>query len=126
MGLVYADIQLENPVLSDLQPLAAKALVDTGSLMLCVPEHVAIQLKLRQLETREVVLADGARQTVPYVGPVRIRFQNRSCFTGALVLGNQVLLGAIPIEDMDLVVQPALLRLSVNPESPNLPTAIVC
>jgi len=38
---------------------------------------------------------------VSYVGPVEVKFENRSCFTGALVLGDEVLLGAIPREDMD-------------------------
>ena len=45
-----------------------------------------------------MVLADGRRRTVPYVGPVEVRFRNRRCFTGAMVLGNEVLLGAIPME----------------------------
>jgi hypothetical protein len=71
-----------------------------------------------------VVLADGRRRTVPYVGPVEVRFGNRRCFTGAMVLGSEVLLGAIPMEDMDLVLRPQLQSLEVNPESPNLPTSV--
>ena len=47
--------------------------------------------------------ADERSHVVPYVGPIQIRFQNRTCFTGALVLGDTVLLGAVPMEDMDLV-----------------------
>jgi hypothetical protein len=43
---------------------------------------------------------------VPYVGPIEVRFKNRVGFAGALVMGDQVLLGAIPMEDMDLVVIP--------------------
>ena len=35
-------------------------------------------------------------------------------------MGNEVLLGAVPMEDMDLVIQPKLLKLIVNPESPNI------
>ena len=67
---------------------------------------------------------DGHRRTVPYVGPVEIRFRNRRCFTGAMVLGNEVLLGAIPMEDMDLVLRPQLQSLDVNPESPNIPLSL--
>ena len=48
----------------------------------------------------------------------------RECVTGALVIGNQVLLGAIPMEDMDLIVEPARLRVSVNPLSPNIPLSL--
>ncbi len=47
------------------------------------------------------------------------------CLTGALVLGNMVLLGAIPIEDMDLIIHPAQLKLTVNPENPNIAGALV-
>ena len=91
---------------------------------LCIPEHLAIQLSLAELELREVVLADGHRRTVPYVGTVDVLFRNRRCFTGAMVRGNEVLLGAIPMEDMDLVLQPQLQSVDVNPESPNIPVSV--
>ena len=45
-------------------------------------------------------------------------------FTGAMVLGNEVLLGAIPMEDMDLVLRPQLQSVDVNPESPNIPLSV--
>jgi clan AA aspartic protease len=124
MGLIYAEIQLTNLLLPDLKPISVKALADTGALHLCVPQHIAIQLNLKQLEEREVTIADGSRRIVPYVGPVKVTFQNRSCFTGALVLGEEVLLGAIPMEDMDLVIQPALLKIAANPASPNIPMSV--
>jgi hypothetical protein len=72
----------------------------------------------------ELVLADRHRRTVPYVGPVEVRFHNRRCFTGAMVLGNEVLLGAIPMADMDLVLRPQLQCVDVNPESPNIPLSV--
>ena len=61
---------------------------------------------------------------VPYVSPVRISLLGRECVTGALVFGNQVLLGAIPMEDMDLVVHPARHTVTVNPLSPNIPLSL--
>ena len=61
------------------------------------------QLNLDILEIREVLLIIGSRKTVPYAGPVQIYFKNRTGITGALVLGQQVLFGVIPMEDMDLV-----------------------
>jgi hypothetical protein len=36
-----------------------------------------------------------------------------------VVLGDEVLLGAVPMEDMDLVVLPATRRVAVNPLHPN-------
>ena len=101
-----------------------RALADSGAVHLCIPEHIAIQLQLRELEQREVILADGRRRTVPYMGPIEVSFANRRCFTGAMVLGNEVLLGAIPMEDMDLVLRPQLQSITVNPESPNIPVSL--
>jgi len=125
MGLVYADIELINPKEQTLRPMKVNALVDTGATTLCIPEHIVLQLKLETLEQREVTTADGKKRLVAYVGPVQVRFDNRNCFTGALVLGDSVLLGAVPLEDMDLVINPRLQTITVNPESPNIPAALV-
>jgi clan AA aspartic protease len=125
MGLVSAQITLENPREPTLQPVKVQALVDSGSIHLCIPEHVRIQLNLDEIDKKEVTLADGEKKLVPYVGPILIRFKNRVGFAGALVMGDQVLLGAIPMEDMDLVILPKERTLDVNPYSPNIGTSIV-
>ena len=121
MGLVYSEIILSNPAKPELQPITITCLVDSGSTYLALPEHIATQLQLTVLETREATTADGSSHTVPYAGPVRITFEKRNCFVGALIMGNEVLLGAVPMEDMDLVINPKLLKLAVNPQSPNIP-----
>jgi clan AA aspartic protease len=125
MGLIRAKIELANPTKPKLKPMDVEALVDTGAMTICIPEHVAVQLGLETIEKREVTTADEKSHVVPYVGPVRIRFQNRTCFTGALVIGETVLLGAVPMEDMDLVVSPSAETIVVNPKSPNIPSALV-
>jgi clan AA aspartic protease len=125
MGLIYATIELSNPKDSGLKPVAVKALVDTGAMTICIPEHVAAQLQLREIEKREVRTADEKSHLIPYVGPIQIRFENRTCFTGALVIGESVLMGAIPMEDMDLVISPSRETVTVNPESPNFPSVVV-
>jgi len=125
MGLVNGHLQLKNPRLADLAAVEVTALVDTGALHLCIPEHVRIQLKLEAIDQKEVTLADGSKQLVPYVGPIEIKFKNRTGFAGALVLGTQVLLGAIPMEDMDLIVIPKTRTVDVNPDSPNIASSIV-
>ena len=124
MGLIRGTVSISNPTKPELAAIEVSALADSRAVHLCIPEHLALQLSLGELERREVVLADGHRRTVPYVGPVEIRFRNRRCFTGAMVLGNEVLLGAIPMEDMDLVLRPQLQSLDVNPESPNIPLSL--
>ena len=120
MGLVYAQIFLSNPKEEKLNPIEVKCLVDTGETYLYIPKTIAIQLKLTGLEKREVRLADGSVKSVSYVGPIQINFDNRSCLVGAMVMGEQTLLGAIPMEDMDLVVHPKLFKLAVNPAHPNI------
>jgi clan AA aspartic protease len=120
MGLIYTNIILSNPVLSDLHPIETKCLVDTGSTYLVIPQHIATQLDLKTLENREATSADGSSHRVPYAGPIKVAFDNRSCYVGAIIMGDEVLLGAVPMEDMDLIIQPKLLKLTVNPESPNI------
>ncbi|MEM6406483.1 MAG: clan AA aspartic protease [Pseudomonadota bacterium] len=124
MGLVNAKIELSNPRPPELNPMPVNALADSGALHLCIPQHVAVQLDLDELYQREVTTADGKKHLCPYVGPIIVKFANRSCFTGALVLGEEVLLGAIPMEDMDILISPAKQALIVNPESPNIATSI--
>ncbi len=128
MGLKAVSIRLKNPRLSELNPIdvdmLVDMLVDTGALHMCIPEHLALQLKLEPVDTKEVTLADGSKRLVPYVGPIQVQFQNRLGFVGALVLGDQALLGVIPMEDMDLIVVPSTRQLLVNPSSPNVATSI--
>ena len=121
MGIAYAEIDVSNPRKPHLASVHVRALADTGALMLCIPQHVALQLELETDSLREGTVADDRRSKVPYVGPVQVAFDRRSCFVGALVMGEDVLLGAIPMEDMDLVVNPRRREVTVNPESPNLP-----
>ncbi len=123
--MINAEIELSNPSQPDLHPLSVQTLVDTGAMTICIPEHVAVQLKLPEIEKREVTTADEKSHVVPYVGPIQICFQKRTCFTGALVIGDYVLLGAVPMEDMDLVVEPSRQTITVNPKSPNIPSALV-
>ena len=125
MGLVHANITLKNPRHPELRPVDTRALADTGALHLCIPEHISIQLRLEQLQEREVTTADGSKRLCPYVGPIEVHFGERACFTGALVLGDEVLLGAVPMEDMDLVVSPAMRKVTINPDSPNIPSSTV-
>jgi clan AA aspartic protease len=124
MGLVIAKLVLRNPRRPRLTAVTVDALADTGAVHLCIPERVRQQLKLEVLERKVVTLADGSRRRIPYAGPIELRFKNRVGFAGALVMGDQVLVGAIPMEDMDLVVMPRSRTLDVNPDSPNIATTI--
>lgn len=124
MGLVNARITLRNAKNPKLKPVEVDALADSGAVHLCIPEHIRFQLRLEKQDQKEVTLADGSKRLVPYVGPLELRFKNRVGFAGALVMGDQVLLGAIPMEDMDLVIVPKERRLDVNPKNPNVASSI--
>ena len=103
MGHVFTEIELSNPREQQLTPIKVNAFADSDALMLCIPEHVALQLKLSTESLREVSIADGRNLNVPYVGLIKVSFKGRFCYGSALVLGDEVLLGAVPMEDMDLL-----------------------
>jgi len=124
MGIIYQHIRLANFGRDDIEEIDANALVDSGAAELCIPQHIANQLRLKQLEEREVRIANGDRMLVPYVGGVRVEVFGRQTVTSAVVIGDQVLLGAIPMEAMDLVIHPRSLTLMPNPDSPNVPASL--
>lgn len=96
------------------------ALVDTGSYMLAINENIQEQLQLPIVEKRMAQLADGSIVTCDVVAPVELRFRNRQTTCGAMVLpgDSEVLLGAIPLEDMDVLIHPLRQELIVNPDHP--------
>jgi clan AA aspartic protease len=124
MGVFRTDIRLSNPVEGSIDELNAMALVDTGAMHLCIPKSMQEALKLKGHDTRPVRIANGETVEVPYVGPVKIGLMGREVYTGAMVMGNEVLLGAIPLEDLDLHVDPLKGRLIPNPDSPDRPMSM--
>ncbi|MEM8604472.1 MAG: aspartyl protease family protein, partial [Cyanobacteria bacterium P01_H01_bin.121] len=128
MGLVYANIEL----LSGEDLLAVRrgrldesrvkrttvtAMVDSGATMLAIPAFIKTQLDLLPMGELEADLADGSVSTYEIVGPIEVRYLNRRASVEALVLPQQtqVLLGAIPMEAMDALVDPKRQQLIVNP-----------
>ena len=126
MGLIHAELKLSNAAKPHLAEIVEQALVDTGAAQLCIPERIAIQLELDEVYRRDVTFADGSRKSVPYVGPIHCKFGNRGCMIGAfVVVGDRMLMGALPMEDMDLVISPLDGTVKPNPRAPNIPSAIV-
>jgi len=125
MGITYAGIDIEN--IFNKRRMSIRALVDSGSVFMTIPEHVALQLgyDLEEVSRREIILADGSRKSVPMVGPLRVYFAERYCDLSALVVGDEALFGAVPMEMMDLVLHPASQTLTVNPASPFVPVALM-
>ena len=124
MGHIFADIELRNPKGPDLEPVRVKALADTvRSCYVSLARGLAAQAR-NGIDARGVA---GRRRsmTVPYVGRSASPLREAVCYVGALVLGDEVLLGAVPMEDMDLVVSPGRREITVDPSSPNIPHARV-
>ena len=124
MGLGKQVVHLRNPRKPDLEPLEIEALADSGALHLCIPASIAERLELDHLHTRRVGLADGSSVEVPYEGPLVVQVLGRECYAGAIVRGNEVLLGSVPMEDMDLWISPSLHKLVPNPASPDIPMSV--
>ena len=133
MGLTYADITLANGTDVDLaqtdrlekdsvRKMEVTALVDSGAYLLTIDESIKTQLGLSVKEVREIELADGSRSECEVVGPVDLYFKNRSTTCRAIVLpgATEVLLGAIPLEDLDVMIDPKSQQLIVNPARPYL------
>lgn len=132
MGTTYADIEL---ISSDdlgllrrgyIQPdqvkrVQIRALVDRGASLLTISESIKNQLDLNKIEQQQAELADGSIITVDLVGPVEVRFENRVTITTAMVIPGEAeaLLGAIPMQAMDVLIDPKQERLIVNPKSPD-------
>lgn len=131
MGLVYAEIELVNSgdiysarkgyIQQDaVKRVQVTALVDSGAYMLAINEQIKTQLDLEKVDEQVAELADGSRIKLEIVGPIEVRFENRRANVDAMVLpgDSEVLLGAIPMEDMDVLIDPKQQRLIVNPANP--------
>jgi clan AA aspartic protease len=96
-------------------------LVDSGAYNLCINETIQQQLDLPFIEKRKAVMANGTVEEFEVVGPVVLKFKNRRTVCNAFVLqgNNEPLLGAIPMEDLDVIIHPQRQEMIVNPEHPN-------
>ncbi|MCP9495846.1 MAG: clan AA aspartic protease [Pyrinomonadaceae bacterium MAG19_C2-C3] len=131
MGLIYAEVEIINGgdlelvrrgVTTDenTRRMTVTMLVDSGALMMAINETIQKQLGLSQVETKSAQLADGTLIELAIVSSVEIRFANRRASVDALVLPGDAepLLGAIPMEYMDVLIDPRQQRLIVNPAHP--------
>lgn len=131
MGLVHAEIELINgDDLSmvrrhmmdedEVRKMYVTMLVDSGAYNLCINEVIQEQLQFPIVEKRKAQLADGSIREYDVVGNVEVRFKNRATTCRAMILPGETepLFGAIPMEDMDLIIHPLKQELLVNPEHP--------
>jgi predicted aspartyl protease len=91
-----------------IRRLSVDAMVDTGAWTLVINENTRAALGLKIVETTESSLANGAVDQYALTEPVEIRWKDRRSSQEAVVLPNakHILLGALPLEAMDLMVDP--------------------
>jgi len=132
MGLVYADIELINAddiafakrnIIGEdeIKRVHISMLVDSGAYMMAINETIQQQLDLPIIEKRKVQVASDEVIEYNVAGPIRVHFANRTAICNAFVLPGDAepLLGAIPMEEMDVLIHPQRQELIVNPEHPN-------
>ena len=119
MGTVYAEITLKNVrdadkaddgliKESEVRQTTVTAMVDTGAGTLVINEELCAQLGLKIQGSRRATYANNVKEICKVTEPVEIHWKERDTALRALVVPNssQVLLGALPLEDMDLIVDP--------------------
>jgi clan AA aspartic protease len=134
MGLVHAQIKITNAgdlglvrrnlmAKEDVRSINLNAIVDKSFYMMAINETVKEQLGLTVVDKQKAQLADSSVLELEVVGPIEIRFANRRTVCEAIVLpGNsEILLGAIPMEAMDVLIHPKDQQLIVNPDHPIMP-----
>ena len=124
MGTVYETITIKNHYdvrdalhgyikVEGIRQATVEAVVDTGAITLFIPEELRQQLGLEILDERPATVANGQVEMVKRTEAVEVHWKDRSMVCSPRVIpgGNETLLGCIPLEDMDLIVDPAREKL---------------
>jgi clan AA aspartic protease len=136
MGLIKKKVKISN--MEDLfkkksglispdkvRSVEVEAIIDSGARMLCLPEDLVEKLGLETVDKKTVVYANGRKEIKKIGSAVILEIMERKTACQVLIEspGAPVLLGHIPLEDLDFVIDMSKEDLVVNPESPYLPLA---
>ncbi|MFI5221229.1 MAG: aspartyl protease family protein [Bacteroidia bacterium] len=132
MGLTYAKVELINQydenkfdegliMENQIRKMELELMVDTGAIRLVINEQIRDRLGLKKGFLMNASFADGTVKPVELVAGVKVKFGDRTCYTDAFVLPGDAepLLGAIPLEGMDLAIIPSENKLAYNPKHPD-------
>lgn len=136
MGAIRVEVQLTNAIDEALvnrgllaphllREYVAQALVDTGALTLVIPKSVVSQLGLRIRGQQVARYANGFEEPIGVTEPVKIVCQGRQTSVEALVVGDEILIGQVVLELLDLLPDCKNQRLISNPNNPDYPVAII-
>jgi len=119
MGLVHAEIVLKNAgdvtnvrrgfiKEPEIRQTVVQAVVDTGAMTLVINEQLRQQLGLGVVGAKMATLANNVKERVQVAEAVEVHWKNRSMTCQPWVINSgRILLGTIPLENMDLIVDPA-------------------
>ena len=135
MGEVRANVVLQNAddrglarrgviQLAGVRRVEADVLVDTGAVLVLLPQDMVETLGLEQIDKAVVTLADDRNVEMPRAGPLVVTVLGRTMHTDCLVgpPGCEALLGQLVLEGLDLIIDPTKRQITVRPESPFLPS----
>ncbi len=131
MGMIHAELELINTIdlamvrrklidESKVRKVTVVALVDSGAYMMFINEPIKEQLGLDIIDEQVVELATGQKERLKITEPIEVIFLNRSTSCRALVLPGdaEILLGSIPMEDLDVIIDPKTQKLALPPDRP--------
>jgi predicted aspartyl protease len=91
----------------EIRQAVVQAVVDTGAMTLVINEQMRRQLGLGIVGAKIATLANNAKQRVQIAEAVEVHWKNRSMACQPWVVDSgRILLGLIPLENMDLIVDP--------------------
>jgi hypothetical protein len=133
MGLVYANLTLFNASdkflklkgnlsENEIRQTQVIMLVDSGAYMMAVNEETKEKLGLEVVKKQKFELGNGEVEEFEIVGYIEVHFENRTAVCNAVLLKGttEMVLGAIPMEEMDVIIHPSKNKLMVNPEHPDM------
>ena len=125
MGTVYADITLKNAwdkqkanegliTEGEIRQKTIQAIVDTGAMSMVINDKLRQELGLEITGEKGIILANNVREVAKIAGPVEIHWKNRSFLCQPIVssASGPILMGVIPLEAMDLMVDPVRQELT--------------
>jgi clan AA aspartic protease len=136
MGAVRTTIKLTNAIDEELvnrgllaphllRECEVEALVDTGAVYLVIPEKIVQQLGLRIVNRQAVKYADGRQEIIGVTQPLFIQVEGRQTSEDAVVTGDEVLIGQVVLEKLDLLVDCKNKKLMPNPVNPDYPVTYI-
>jgi clan AA aspartic protease len=136
MGAIWVPVTLTNSVdlgmvrrgvlnPKHLRSIEVKALVDTGAVMLVIPNSIALALGLEEQGQEVARYANGYEEVINISEPLKIECLGRSTTDEALIVGDEVLIGQVILEKLDFWADCKNQRLIPNPEHPDYPVMLL-